>query len=150
LLTKISKLQGPKRKWPLTIEWRRFKENRSSSSAHQTRETDAPAITTPAITVLSLHYQGRRMPFSDYKSQRRDARGGREKKATNGREQERVTKETGKKRNTKKKTEAGQRETKKKRGGEQGKDRETNKTEESKFSAPVSSQRNRGFRASRS
>jgi hypothetical protein len=91
------------------------------------------------------------MPFSDYKSQRRDAHGGREKKATNGREQERVTKETGKKRNTKKKkTEAGQRETKKKRGGEQGKDRETNKTEESKFSAPVSSQRNRGFRASRS
>jgi hypothetical protein len=73
LLTKISKLQGPKRKWPLTIERRRFKENRSYSSAHQTRETDAPAITTPAITVLSLHYQGKRMPFYDYKSHRRDA-----------------------------------------------------------------------------
>jgi hypothetical protein len=39
---------------------------------------------------------------------------------------------------------------KKKRGGEQEKDRETNKTEESKFSAPVSSQRSRGVRASRS
>jgi hypothetical protein len=37
---------------------------------------------------------------------------------------------------------------KKKQGGEQEKDRETNKTGESKFSAPVSSQRNRGVRAS--
>jgi hypothetical protein len=80
LLTKISNFQGPKRKWPLTIERRRFKENRSSSSAHQTREMDAPVITTPAITVLSLHYKGRRMPFSDYKSQRRDAHKGTKRK----------------------------------------------------------------------
>jgi hypothetical protein len=35
---------------------------------------------------------------------------------------------------------------KKKQGGEQEKDRETNKTGESKFSAPVSSKRNRGVR----
>jgi hypothetical protein len=32
----------------------RFKLNHSSSSAHQTRETDAPAIITPAITVLNV------------------------------------------------------------------------------------------------
>jgi hypothetical protein len=44
----------------------------------------------------------------------------------------------------------GEKRRKKKRGGEQEKDRETNKTEESKFSAPVSSQRSRGVRASRS
>jgi hypothetical protein len=41
-----------------------------------------------------------------------------------------------------------ERKKKKKQGGEQEKDRETNKTGESKFSAPVSSQRNRGVRAS--
>jgi hypothetical protein len=38
----------------INIEERRFKLNHSSSSAHQTRETDAPAIITPAITVLNV------------------------------------------------------------------------------------------------
>jgi len=51
LLTKISKLQGPKHKWPLTIKRRRFKENPSSSSVHQTRKTDVIAI-TPAINTI--------------------------------------------------------------------------------------------------
>lgn len=38
----------------INIERRRFKQNHSSASAHQTRETDAPAVTTPAITVLGV------------------------------------------------------------------------------------------------
>jgi len=61
------------------------------------------------------------MPFSDYKSQRRDAHGGREKKATNGREQERVTKETGMKRNTKKKNRGWAERDEKKTGRRTGK-----------------------------
>jgi hypothetical protein len=44
LLTTISKLQGPKRKWPLTIERRRFKENCSSSSSLDRTKTDASPL----------------------------------------------------------------------------------------------------------
>jgi len=59
----------------------RFKLNHSSSSAHQTRETDAPAIITPAITVLNVFMSKENAwAFSDYKSQRRDAHKGRRKK----------------------------------------------------------------------
>jgi len=51
---KISKLQGPKHKWPLTIKRRRFKENPSSSSVHQTRKTDVQRCIaiTPAINTI--------------------------------------------------------------------------------------------------
>ena len=38
----------------INIEWRRFKQNHLSSFAHQTREIDTLAITTPAITVLGV------------------------------------------------------------------------------------------------
>jgi len=49
----ISKPQGLKHKWPFNSQTASFKKkNRSSSSTRQAKETNAPAITAPAITVL--------------------------------------------------------------------------------------------------
>ena len=82
LVAKLSNIQGPKCKWPFHIsKRRRFKGHCSSSSNKKRTLHDPHSLITPAITVLSLHYQGRRMPFSDYKSQRRDAHRGRKRKS---------------------------------------------------------------------
>jgi hypothetical protein len=84
LVTKLSKIQGPKRKWPLTSN--DAISRCCSTSSPDWKTTDAPAITEHYHYSCNngpecLHCQGKRMAFSGYKSQRRDRiqRGGQKK-----------------------------------------------------------------------